>query len=207
MSGLLRDHWWSRPGVEDGRRMLVWHVLLDDAPEAVELAGAFRARLAALPGLDPVPAPWLHITTQVVGFTDEITPAEAAAMTAAAARWLRGHGPVGVSLGRDLFHPEGVVLGIDPPGALDPVHRAVREAAAATVAAHRLADYTDWADWGPHLSVAYANADVPTAAVAAALAPRPQPVPLTVRAVHLVSQQRVGRLYRWDPVTSVPLTG
>jgi hypothetical protein len=43
-----------------------------------------RARLAGLPGLDLVPGQWLHLTTQGVGFTDEVSDTDLTAITSAA---------------------------------------------------------------------------------------------------------------------------
>jgi hypothetical protein len=42
-----------------------------------------RARLADLPGLDLVPGQWLHLTTQGVGLTDEVSDTNLTAITSA----------------------------------------------------------------------------------------------------------------------------
>jgi 2'-5' RNA ligase len=200
----LRDHWWWRPGMRPGRRMLLWHLLVDDQPEVRALAGRFRERLAGLGGLDPVPDEWLHMTTQIVGFADEIPRAEVEAMTSAVAGAFRSLPPVTVRIGRLYVYDEGVALGIEPERALDPVRDAIREGIAQTVTAHHLDDQPDWT---PHLSVAYSNSDGPTAPVFEALAEAPEHCELTVRQAHLVAQVRDGHLYRWEPITAVPLTG
>ena len=49
-----------------------------------ELAADALARLAGLPGLDLVPGQWLHLTTQSVGFTDEVSDTDLIAITGAA---------------------------------------------------------------------------------------------------------------------------
>ncbi len=49
-----------------------------------ELAANARARLIGLPGLDLVPGQWLHLTTQGVGFTDEVSDNDLTAITSAA---------------------------------------------------------------------------------------------------------------------------
>jgi 2'-5' RNA ligase len=200
----MRDHWWWRPGVRPGRRVLVWHILVDDQPEARALAETCQEQLAGVPGLDLIPAEWLHMTTQVIGFADEISAAEVRAMTASAAERLQLLGPLSVELRRVLFFDEGVALGIHPPRALDPVRTGIRDAVAENVTAHQLADEPAWT---PHLSVAYSNSEGSAAPIIEALTARPEPCPLAVRDVRLVSQERVDHLYRWDQIATIPLGG
>jgi hypothetical protein len=57
------------------------------------------------------------------------------------------------------------------------------------------------------VSVAYSNADGPAKPIIDALADLPEPRKLTVSRVHLVSQERTGRLYRWDCLTMATLGG
>ncbi|MEV5574763.1 2'-5' RNA ligase family protein [Spirillospora sp. NPDC052269] len=200
----MTDHWWWRPGVRPGRRLLVWHVLLDDQPDARALVAQCQRLLAGLDGLDLVPEAWLHMTTQIVGFADEIPGPEVAAMTAAARARLECLAPISVDLGRLWFHGEAVMLGARPGRALDPVRQAVRTAVAETVTLHQLADEPAWT---PHVSVAYSNSIRPAAPVLDALAEPPAERRFTVRSVRLVSQERVGRLYRWDPLAESFLGG
>ncbi|GAA1585208.1 hypothetical protein GCM10009678_79720 [Actinomadura kijaniata] len=200
----MSDHWWWRPGVRPGRRLLVWHILLDDQPQARTLVRECQSRLAGLDGLDLVPTRWLHMTTQIIGFADEISGAEVEAMTDAAAKRLRLLAPVTADIGKLWFHSEAVMLGIRPARALDPVRAAVRAAAGETVRVHQLADEPDWT---PHVSVAYSHGDGPAAPVIEVFAVPPSACSFTVRAVHLVAQERTDRLYRWEPVAKVPLGG
>jgi 2'-5' RNA ligase len=200
----MSDHWWWRPGVRPGRRLLVWHILFHDHADIQALVAECQNRLGGVAGIDAVPAEWLHMTTQIIGFEDEISSGEMQDMTAAAAKRLQLLGPVRVEVGKPLFHSEAVVLGIRPPQALDPVRAGIREAIAETVAAHQLDDEPEWT---PHISVAYSNSEGPAAPVMAALRPRPAPRSATIREVHLVSQVRDGHLYRWEQVTAVPLGG
>ncbi|MFC5746031.1 2'-5' RNA ligase family protein [Actinomadura rugatobispora] len=198
----MSDHWWWRPGVRPGRRLLVWHILLHDQPEPRELVRQYQDKLAGLDGLDLIPEEWLHMTTQIIGFADEISVAEVDAMLEGAAERLGALAPIEVELGKLWFHSEAIMLGIRPPQALDPVREAVRGAAAASVRVHQLADEPDWT---PHVSVAYSHGDGPAKPVIDALALQPQGRPLRVGEVHLVEQVRDGRLYRWDLRAAVPL--
>jgi 2'-5' RNA ligase len=197
----MADHWWWRPGVRPGRRLYVWHILFDDQPEVVALARSCQAMLAGIPGLDMVPPPRLHMTTQIVGFADEIDDAEIDAMREAAMKRLRMLEPVHIALGRMVLHSEAVMLGVRPHGALDPLRDGIREATASTVRAHRLAE----PEWTPHLTLAYSNTEAPAAPVIEVMRRIPPPVDVVIKKVDLVSQERVGHLYRWDRVAAVSL--
>jgi hypothetical protein len=200
----MTDHWWWRPGVRPGRRLLVWHILFHDQADVRAMVAETQGRLDGIGGLDVIPDEWLHMTTQIVGFEDEISSGEIQDMTAAVAERLRPLDPVAVELGRPLFQTEGVALGIQPPRALDPVRHGLRAATASTVTAHHLDDAPGWT---PHLSIAYSNSEGPTAPVIEALRPHPAPRTAVIREVHLVAQVRDGHLYRWEQIAASSLGG
>ena len=196
----MSDHWWWRPGVRPGRRTYVWHILFDDQPAVRELARHCQERVRAISCLRPVPVEWLHMTTLVAGFADEIGDSRVQDMIEAVRERARSLEPVDVSVGRLLGHTEALALGVSPEQGLGAVHAALRDAAAATM------DTEPPADWTPHLSVAYRDSDAPAAPVAA-MRPPPEPVRVRVGAVHLVSQERVGHAYVWERVATVELGG
>jgi 2'-5' RNA ligase len=199
----MADHWWQRPGRLPGREQYHWHMLFDDQPAVHELAEIARQRLAGLPGLDLVPGRWLHLTTLVVGFADEIPGRRVEAMTADARRRLAGLAPIPVTLGRVLYHPEAVTLAVEPLRALGPVLDAVR---AATRAAG-CDGYTDTDPWIPHISVAYSHATGPAAPVIEALGRWLPRTEITVRSVSLVAQTQVGRSWQWRQVAEAAFSG
>ncbi len=100
----MADHWWWRPGCRPGRRQYIWHILFADHPGVRRVVRDLQARIADLPGLDLVPEPWLHMTTHIVGFADEITEIEAKEIAATAAVRLRNVSAAKVAFGRTLFH-------------------------------------------------------------------------------------------------------
>ncbi|MBO2452570.1 2'-5' RNA ligase family protein [Actinomadura barringtoniae] len=191
----MTDHWWWRPGVRPGRRLLVWHILLDDLPEVRDLVRQCQDKLADFDGLDLIPEPWLHMTTQIVGFPDQIPDAEVDSMVEGVRQRFVDLAPVEVEIGKLWFHSEAVMLGIRPAKGLDPVRTAIRTAVAETVRAHQLADEPAWT---PHVSIAYSSGDGPAAPVIQALDVPVVPRPLRITAVDLVEQVRDGHLYRWD---------
>jgi len=178
-------------------------MLFHDQPKVLELAATAQKKLAGQPGLDMIEMPWLHMTTYIVGFADEVRDSAIEAMTADARRRLAQVAPIQVSLGRVGYATNAIVLPVEPPGALSPVLGAVR---AATRAAG-CEGHTDTDPWWPHISVAYSNATIPAAPIIAALGRRLPQAEITIRSISLVSQTQVGRSWQWQPVAEVPLTG
>jgi 2'-5' RNA ligase len=197
----MADHWWQRPGRRPGRELYHWHMLFHDQPRVEELAAIAQQRLAGLAGLDMVPRRWLHLTTLLVGFADEVPGARVDAMVAQARGRLAAIPPIPVTLGRVLYHPQAVTLAVEPLGALDPVLDAVR---AATGAAG-IDGQADTDPWVPHVSVAYSHASGPAAPIIEALGLQLPATEITVRSVSLVAQTQVGRSWQWRQTAELPL--
>jgi len=200
----MADHWWWRPGCRPGRRQYVWHILFGDHAEVRRAVRDLQTRLACLPGLDLVPEAWLHMTTHIVGFADEITDTEAKEIAAAASTRLRNINPVKVTFGRTLFHPEAVMLAARPRLSLMPIREAVC-GAAAQVSGLEPAGCSD--DWVPHVTAAYSNSEGLAQPVIHAAGKTLGDCEVTIAEVHLVAQERQGHLYRWEPVATARLRG
>jgi 2'-5' RNA ligase len=124
----MEDHWLPQPGADPARTQLMWFMLLGDHLEVAELVRTAQARLAGLPGLDLIPREWLHMTTLIAGFSDELTADQVDAMADHARRLLARMPPIPVTLGRILYHPRAIMLEARPHEALDPVLRIAQEA-------------------------------------------------------------------------------
>jgi 2'-5' RNA ligase len=182
--------------------MYTWHVTFADVPAVQELAAAARVRLAGLDGLDPVPGRWLHLTTQDVGFTDEITDAELAAITGAASARLAAVEPIPVTIGPARVASEGILCWVAPDNALTPMRDAIR---AAIADVRGLQGVPDGSAWAPHVSIAYSSADGPADAFVAALDGDDAVACMTVDAVKLIRLGRDRHAYEWETLASVPL--
>jgi hypothetical protein len=198
----MTSHWWWRPGWRPGRRMYTWHVTFRDAPDMQKLAATARERLAGLPGLDLVPGRWLHLTTQGVGFTDEVSDADLDAITGAARARLAAVPAPTVVIGPARVLDEGVGCDASPQGALTPARDAVRAAIADIWGPSRV---PGTAQWWPHVSLAYASVTGPDAPVKAALDGFDAIATVDVTEIQLIRIGRDRQMYEWDTPTSVPL--
>ena len=75
MPVMLEDHWAPQPGTDPGRAELMWFMRVGRNPQVTDLARTGQERLAGIPGLDLLPAEWLHMTTLIAGYADEISDA------------------------------------------------------------------------------------------------------------------------------------
>lgn len=196
----MEDHWSLAPGVDPERARLMWFMRVGDNPQVAELARLGQARLAGLTGLDLVPREWLHMTTLIAGFADEISSGQAEAMAAQARRLLAGTPPIMVTLSRVLYHARAVMLAARPPSALEPVLHAVQEAT-------RIATGRDgelhYEPWTPHVTLAYANTARSAGPVIEALGRDVPPQQVAISSVSLVSQAPE-QLWTWRLVAQVP---
>lgn len=203
MTADVRYHWWWRPGWQPGTRFYTFHFTFVEQPAVQEMAAKARARLAAVAWLDLIPGEWLHCTTQGIGFADEVSAADLAAIGDAARARLAVVPAAAVTLSAPHAASEGVACSVGPAEGLDPARAALRAAIADVWAAARV---PETAEWTPHVSIAYANADGPAAPVDDALGVG-QDVTVTLRAVDLIRLGRDDRVYKWETIASLPLGG
>ncbi len=194
----LQSHWDAHPWAPDESR-LHWYLLPDRT--AAEPARRLQTRLRR-PGLDPVPAPWLHAT--VLSLLP-VPPAEVADLVDAVRDAVAGlAAPVGE--GRAVVVPEAVLWALEPEAPFAAVFTAV----AAAVGPWRRTR-TD-KPFRPHVTVAYAGAEFDGAELegqldAARLEGADRLPPARFDALHLLDVRRQDRTYRWTPVARIPLEG
>ncbi|MET7422057.1 2'-5' RNA ligase family protein [Dactylosporangium sp. NPDC005555] len=198
----LRTHWYWRPGWRDERAFYTWHITFEGQDALAELVTAVQHHLR-LPELDLVPLEGLHLTTQGVGFTDEVSDEDLAAIIAAVTSECGRLPPFNLGLGPVDPDAEGVGLLIQP---WQPA-RALRTAIRAGIG-------TVWSNvpepaegFRPHVTVAYSGADVPVHTAVAAIAPLRNIPPAIARIaeVQLIALRRSGRTYLWDVIHTAPL--
>lgn len=199
----MTDRWRDRPEPSPGRGTYYWHMLLGDRPEARTIAAEAQRRLARFPGLHFTPVRRLHMTTLVAGSTDDISPGQAHAAIAEAARLLAAVPPIPVTLGRVLYHPQVIMLGVEPGERLRPIHEAAQVATHAGTGRPGRHDVSG--PWTPHVTIAYSTADQPAAPLIEALGRRLPSVEIVITSLSLVVQHGPERLWNWQHIGSAYL--
>ncbi|MFF7415610.1 2'-5' RNA ligase family protein [Streptomyces lydicus] len=198
----MADHWWWRPGWKHGTRFLTFHLTFQDASDVHRLAADYRHALAAVDGLDLIPDNWLHLTTQGLGFVDELAAKEVEAIVDAARQRLARIPAFDLTLDRPQITPEAIRWEAAPSAPPAAVRSALREAIGSVWDTVPEADDS----FAPHVSIAYSNATGPAAPVRAALdSVRSVPAVAPIRSVELIVLNRDQRMYQWDTRAQIPL--
>ncbi len=196
----LHSHWAARPWAP-GETRLHWYLLPAlEVPVRAAVAD-LQARLAR-PGLDLVPPEWLHATIRSLRpVPDEHRDAMVDAVRAAVAA--TGIGPI-TATAAPLVVDEAVVWALrgdaPEPDAIERLHTAVTTAVGPW--RRTAAD----APFRPHVTVAYAAADLDGDALRTAMG-IPDPVTVRFDALHLLEVRQDGGAYRWEPSARLPLPG
>ncbi len=207
-SPTVGDHWWWRPGWRLGRRAYTFYVVLNnDAVDGADglrrLVRDYQRAVADLDGLDPIPAEWLHLTVQGVGFVDEVGDEDVRAIVAAAGQHCATLTPFDLTFGPAVVADEGIMLPASPEGPTKALRRALRAAIGDVWGPARVPEREAFI---PHVTVAYSNATGSTVRLVQALeGSAPEPATVTVRAASLIVLDRDARMYRWTVSASVAL--
>jgi 2'-5' RNA ligase len=199
----LRNHWWWRPGWSLGKRFYTWHLTFDGAEDLHKLVDTYKAVLKGIPGLDPVPQQWLHLTMQGVGFTDQIREDDLNTIIEAVEEELRRLPAVDLTFQRAVVRPESVAL---PPSPADAVAR-IRSAIRAGIRDATGDVPESETGFQPHVSLAYHNRDGASADIITALQTvSPKPVVVRVDSAALIELNRDNSMYEWRTVKELRMT-
>lgn len=198
---------WDRPGWTPGRRSYHWMVMLGDVPALTALANRCQEQLRDLPHLDMVPTTSLHITMQRLAFTDEVSPAVAAAVVNDVRRRCVDFPAIPVEIGPLAGSPGAVRFSVGPPEPVSRLHDLIRESIAEVRGS--TAPPEQASGFVPHVSIAYHNtpADArPLVQRVASLRHLP-PVTTVIQSVDLVELRREGHRYVTTKQADVRLAG
>ena len=199
-----RDRWSNRAELDPGEGAIYWHILFQDNPAVRATARKAQTRLASFRDFHMTPEEWLHATALVAGTTKDTPGGDLSLMLSEAQQLLSGIPPINVTISRIVYHPEAIVLGFSPEAALDPIHRAVRQAT--LMVTGRTGSVTGpVARWTPHITIAYSTGNQPMAPIANALGREVPRCDITVSTVSLVIQWGPERLWNWQPVGTASL--
>jgi 2'-5' RNA ligase len=196
------NRWENRLEPKPGQGRLYWHILLGNQPPVCALAAKAQSKLAEFPGLHFTPQRWLHVTTLALGPAENFTSAHIADITNSTCQLLSKVPPITITLNRILYHPEAIVLKVEPDSALDPVREAVQHAnQVITGKVDPAADH----QWAPHVTLAYSFTVQPAAPIIAKLGHELSISEVRVNSVSLITQVGPERLWNWRRVANAPL--
>jgi 2'-5' RNA ligase len=199
-----RDRWRNRTELDSSKGAVYWHILFRDYRAVRATARQAQARLASFRNLHMTPEEWLHATALIAGTTDDISSEQLDLMLSQARRHLSRIQPISVAISPILYHPEAIMLGFTPEGALDPLHDVAREATLEVTG--RTGSATGPGDrWTPHITISYSTGTQLMAPIANALGREVPRCDITVRDVSLVIQWGPERLWNWQPVGTASL--
>jgi 2'-5' RNA ligase len=193
-----------RPGASNFDDSVCWHLLLGDVESAQAIASEGQRRLAGFTGLHMTPLRWLHATVLLAGHAADLTQADLDRMLSAARLKLNGTEPQTVTLGRVIYHSEGIVLPMSPAAILAPVFEAA-QAATLEVTGKPGITSTDGPSWVPHVTLCYSVSQQPAAPVIAALGKKLPSCEVTIGKLSLVSQRGPALSWDWRPIGTIHL--
>lgn len=200
----MRDHWWWRPGWRVGRSFYTWHITLGDQPGMQGFVADYAPVLARLPQLDPVPARWLHLTLQGLGFTDEVDPGDVDQIVAATRKRCAELEPFTVTIGPAHVDPETIQAPAKPLEPLAELRLAIRAAIGDVWGQDNVPEPE--AGFRAHVSLGYSNTAGPAEPVAAALRVQGgHTAEAVVSSVSLIDLNRDRKAYEWTEIASVEL--
>ena len=193
-----------RPGAPNFDNSVCWHLLLGGVGPAQEIAREGQQRLADFTGLHMTPLRWLHATVLLVGRAADLTQADLDQMLSKARVKLNGTAPQTVTLGRVIYHSEGIVLPMSPAGVLAPVFEAAQAATVEVTGKPGLTS-TDGPSWVPHVTLCYSVSQQPAAPVIAALGKTLPAREITIDKLSLVIQRGPALSWDWRPAGTIHL--
>lgn len=200
----MRDRWKNRADTPPGKGTVYWHILMGGYPEVRSLAQKAQNQLAKFPGLHMTPLDWLHMSTLVVGSTDAIKSNQMHEMLKTASAALAEVPPISVTLGKVLYHPEAIMLGVEHNEDLSPILDAAA-AAAKSVVGREGHTTSGPGTWIPHMTLCYSTAQQPATPLIRTLGHQIGPCEVTVSTLTLVIQWGPERTWNWNPVGEVSM--
>jgi 2'-5' RNA ligase len=127
-------------------------------------------------------------------------------MLAEARTLLSDAAPIKVTFSRVFYHPEAIVLGVYPQGALAPIHEAALAATRAITGQDgKISDRKQ--SWKPHVTLCYSTGRQPAEPIIAALGRELPACEVSVQSLSLVVQRGPERLWDWHHIGTARLGG
>ncbi|MER7164730.1 2'-5' RNA ligase family protein [Micromonospora sp. NPDC000207] len=195
----MQDHWWWRPGWRVGRRFYACHFELGAQSALVDLVARWQVVLRDFSGLDLIPGRWLHLTTEGIGFVDEVGSDEVVELRQQLSVRLAALSTPVVTFHRPVVRPEAVYLPATPVESIEAVRSTIRDVVTEVLGDDRV-EATP-AQFRPHVSIAYSNTGQPSRPIAEALSRVDvDPVTVALDRIGFLEFHRDYRMYEWTTV-------
>jgi hypothetical protein len=144
---------------------------------------------------------------QGIGFADEISPADLAAVTECIGERLRAMRPPTTTFHRPMIRPSAVYLTAEPRAPLHQLRLAVHQAIVSAVGPEHFGEPAPApGKFAPHVSIAYASNDGPAERVAEAMGDTTAgPVTATFGTASLLVFRRDQHDFGWASATPLPI--
>ncbi len=159
-----------------------------------------------------MPAAWLHLTVQAVGYSDEMPAPAVAAVVEGVRGRVTALEPFDLVFDRPTIYGEAVAIRTRPDPPIERLRDAVRAGIGAALGDGAVPTAPEQAHgFLPHVTIAYSRVDTDATPYAVALAGVEQPptiVPIT--AITLIRQERLLApywIYRWTTEATAVLSG
>ena len=199
----MRDRWSNRLEPPEGQGTVYWHALLGSYPEARAAAGIAQTSLATFDGFHLTPSDWLHMTVLVGGSTERVAREQLQSMLDAARVALADTLAPAVTLERILYHPEAIMLAVEPVVDLHGIRQRIDSITAPIIG--RSVDDNATTRWIPHMTIGYSTADQPAAPIIEALGFSISPHHFIVGKIMLVIQWGPERWWNWEQIGAIQL--
>lgn len=197
----FRDRWKNRPEPAPGFGTVYWHVLMSRYEGARLAAQNTQEVLSQFDGFHLTPPEWLHMTTFLVGPAERYSRSQLVDMTAIATDLLGSTSKIETSISRILYHPEAIMLAIDPAEAIKPI----RDAAQIASESHHSSSRERLRPWVPHMTIGYSVTSQIAEPIIAKLGRSIPPHRATIDRLNLVVQWGPERSWEWEPVGEIIL--
>ncbi|GAA1156547.1 hypothetical protein GCM10009630_63210 [Kribbella jejuensis] len=199
----VRDHWCWGPNWRPGRSFYTWHIIFPSDAVLAGLHSAYQGLVTSLPGISPVPAQWLHLTLQGIGFADKVPQADLDLIIDAARHRLEEFRPFAIKLGPAIVEAESLQLPVSP---VDRLRRLRGQLHAAITDVWGRDSVPELPELHPHVSLGYWNQNAPAAPLHRQVKAMSIGVAKTeVTQVSLINLTRDHKQYEWTKYADLAL--
>ena len=205
----LVNHWTDSPHWGPGRELWTFYLTIPDDTSAHALIRSYQDSMVGFEHLDLILQEWLHATIHGLDFAAQMDSETAHRIFDHVAGALEGVAFPPMTLEAPELDTDAIYLPLRPAQPLVDVRRLILEAATTVLGdrpLHKLPEPSNGFD--PHISIAYANGDVPAYEVVARLATVPHPtLVMQPPTLTLVLLRREDRRWSWRTAGRLVLDG